>query len=615
MPDLNNLNTKQQEQLQELIKAINGANAAARIKQQKQQNSGINFGSQPNNTFDNDAKYQNDIENIRNIINQANADAAANASAFETGTQSTSQTMSEFERQVMENYSKKNELNLELQRQQKIKREIAQMKFMTTKQLYKSRLEVESLDKYIERYLFKNGTQCNFDYNIRDKHSNSGLHMMCYLYGNIAWIENNSAKNGYDSISCNNIYNVVIDSLSANVERKTSRKSKSSAVAIGLLNNYISGKLEYDEVPTDEMVNEFISEYNNTNEQSVNTQRQSFDDYEDNEQYDYNTSNNYDDTSYNNTSYNDSASSSYSYVDNPASYMEDNFPPQPSFTYDSKGEVIIEPRQVQNVMLLNTDSYSNIDNPSYHTIERFKKKLFESRNGTAYEFKKRWDLVLKEIRKMFPNASMVTRLSIMGTQITVNGKLILLDDIIGGEYDIRIEDIVQIRATFKKFPFIQYLILDNVATQKLILEYGDDAKGIWKIFQENKPLKTIGLIPSCNGQPVNYNRADFAQNPDKVAKALNKQLNQEKFSMQMEQAFASKNPRLHEKSPGYVNNVWNTGKKFGGKAWERASKNFMDDKNPKLLRFMGWSVAAVACIGIGGILGIPGAIKNTFKKK
>ena len=31
------------------------------------------------------------------------------------------------------------------------------------------------------------------------------------------------------------------------------------------------------------MVNEFISEYNNTNEQSVNTQRQSFDDYEDNE--------------------------------------------------------------------------------------------------------------------------------------------------------------------------------------------------------------------------------------------------------------------------------------------------------------------------------------------
>lgn len=606
MPDLNSLNAKQQEQLQELIKAINGANAAAKIQQQKQQNSGINFGSQPNNTFD-DVKYQNDIKNIRNIINQANADAATAASGFPTGTQSTSQTMSDFERQVMENYSKKNEINLETQRQQKIKREIAQMRFMTTKQLYKAKLEPESLDKYIERYLYKNGTQCNFDYTIRDTHSNNGLHMMCYLYGNIAWIENNSEKNGYDSISCNNIYNVVIDSLSANIERKTSRKSKSSAVALGLLNCYKSGELDYDEVPSDEMINNFIEKYNESDNRFTqqNIDNKSSDNY--NEES-FNNYNNFDD------SFNSDASKYYNSINNPASYMEDNFPSQPSFTYDNKGEVIIEPRQVQNVMLLNTESYSNIDNPKYHTIERFKKKLFESRNGTAYEFKKRWDLVLKAIHRLFPNASMVTRLSIMGTQITVNGKLILIDDILGGDYDIRLEDIVCIRSTFKKFPFIQYLILDNLATQKLILEYGDNAMGIWRIFKENKPLKTIGLIPSCNGQPVNYNREDFAQKPEQIASALDKQLSHEKFNMQMEQAFAFKNPRLHEKSPGYINNVWNTGKKFGGKAWERASKNFMDDKNPKLLRFMGWSVAAVACIGIGGILGIPGAIKNTFRK-
>ena len=35
--------------------------------------------------------------------------------------------------------------------------------------------------------------------------------------------------------------------------------------------------------------------------------------------------------------------------------------------------------------------------------------------------------------------------------------------------------------------------MERLATQKLILEYGDNAMGIWRIFKENKPLRTIGF--------------------------------------------------------------------------------------------------------------------------
>ena len=78
MKDLSNLNQKQQAQLQQLIAAINGANSKAQLEQ-KVKSSSTNFESPEVKKVEAENNYaqQEAINNIRDIINQANADAKA----------------------------------------------------------------------------------------------------------------------------------------------------------------------------------------------------------------------------------------------------------------------------------------------------------------------------------------------------------------------------------------------------------------------------------------------------------------------------------------------------------------------------------------------------------
>jgi len=612
MKELSNLNQKQQAQLQQLIAAINGANSKAQLEQKIKQNSGNNLESPEVKKAIAQTKYsqQEAISNIQNIINQANAEAKAADedkearqanNGFTAGAQSVSNSMSEFERQAIENYAKRNEINLEMQEKERIEKKLAfekaHMRFMTTRDLARMDFEPESIRTYVKNYIHQNAVQNNFDYLNKDKKDKFGLAMATLIYSNLHYICTKSKYENKDALM-NKVKTSLMDLISHNGKR-----AYGSKIALGMLSGYEDGSLEYDKIPTDEQAHAFVDMFSSEEVLSSFASQINNFDPDDNgvdegvEVSDYDNAN---ETKYNTGTFG-----------NPVIVDEDNFTSQVLFSNPYSNNAELNPRPTNKVMRLESGKFSSVNIPAYTAAERFKKKLFESRNGTAYEFKKRWNFVLKEIKKMYPNASMVTRVAIMGTQLTVNGRLILLDDVVGGDYDIQLIDILHIRDTFKKFPMIQYMILDNEATQKMIIEYGPDAHGIWKMFQENKPLKAIGLILANNGQPINYTRESFAQ----TAQALDKQLSNEKWRMNMELAFASKNPRLHTKSPGYVNRLWQGGKKFGGKAWERACNNFFDDKSPKLMRFIGWSAVAVLSVGIGGILGIPGAIGSRFKKK
>lgn len=609
MKDLNSLNQKQQAQLQQLIAAINGANSKAQLEQ-KVKNSSTNFESPEVKKVEAENNYaqQEAINNIRDIINQANADAKAIAAdkaareannGFPAGSSPISSTMSEFERKVMEDYSRRNEINLEQQEKERLEKKIAfekaNMKFMSTKNLIRMDFEPETARMYVQKYIHQNTVQNNFDYTNTDKKAKNGLAMATIMYSNLHYLCTQSKYENKEALM-NKVKVSLMEMIGSG-----SRKAEGSKIALGMLNSYEDGSLEYDVIPSEELRKEYIDRYSDPDViKNFNNQVNNFD-----------PDDNGVDEGIDVSDYDNAAGGTYSSsFGNPVPVDEDNYTAQPLFNNPYAKTPEMNPRSTHRVMRLDPSKFGKVEVPAYTTMERFKKKLFESRNGTAYEFKKRWELVLKEVRRLYPNAAMVTRVAIMGTQLTVNGNLIMLDDALGGDYDIQLIDILQIRDTFKKFPMIQYLILDNEATQKMIIEYGPDAQGIWRMFQENKPLKAIGLIPANNGQPVNYNRESFAQ----TAQALNKQLNTEKWRMDMEMAFASKNPRLHDKSPGYVNKIWQGGKKFGGKAWERACRNFFDDKNPKLMRFMGWSFVAALSIGVGGILGLPGSIKSAFKR-
>ena len=292
--------------------------------------------------------------------------------------------------------------------------------------------------------------------------------------------------------------------------------------------------------------------------------------------------------------------------------FEEDMPNQTCYKERENGEVYLErPRRTQEIYNYTDDNFIDVKVNKYEGIEKFKKVMYESRNGTAYEFKKRWDIVLKQISKMCPDKAMVTRISIAGTQINVVGKPLRLNNILGGEYDVRIEDIVNIHALFKKFPYIQYIIIDSNIVQNVVQEYGEGADGFWKIFQQNKPLKTIGIIPNGYGKALNFSRNTFNKTADK----LDEILGVEKAKVELEQFSAQRNPRLHEKAPGYLHNVYKNGKSLAGDSFKTARKMLFDDKNPKIARAFGFSILGTGAVIIGTTFGLGGKVLELFTPK
>ena len=215
MKELSNLNQKQQAQLQQLIAAINGANSKAQLEQKIKQNSGNNLDSPEVKKAIAQTKYsqQEAIGNIQNIINQANAEAKAAAddkearqanNGFPAGAQSVSNSMSEFERQAIENYAKRNEINLEMQEKERIKKKIAfekdHMRFMTTRDLARMDFEPESIRTYVKNYIHQNAVQNNFDYLNKDKKDKFGLAMATLIYSNLHYICTKSKYENKDAL-------------------------------------------------------------------------------------------------------------------------------------------------------------------------------------------------------------------------------------------------------------------------------------------------------------------------------------------------------------------------------------------------------------------------------
>lgn len=604
MADLDNLTAEQQKQLAAFSKMIEGMINTQKLENSKVKNGGqtpvksvrpVRPGEKPINNSAFSAKQQQDLANLEAIISQNIEASNRRATAEEPRTDynvstSGSTAMDDFMATAMSNYAKQNEFNLEKERQNKIAREKANIKFLTTTRLSKTEYEQETYDFYYNKFIKANSLQDNFELDERDRKYTRGLYTFVYVMGNLHWLTSNNKISNAEAVMQH--FNATQFGYI-----QAGKKGDEPKVALGLMQAYRDSRIGYDEIPDEDTINHWINEYMNI----IATAGITTGDIDvDAPFYDGETEN-----------VTGAENTENTYTRDDFIPMQDNFPDQPCYQTAKNGGVpLFDARSTQNVLVLNKGAFGEVNTPKYHTIERFKKKLFESRNGAAYEFKKRWELVLKAVRHIFPNAAMVKSFSILGNQLTVNGQLILLDEILGGEYDIRIEDVLSIRDTFKRFPMIQQLVLDNNAAQKLILEYGEDARGIWRLFQEHKPLKYLGIVPSGNGQPKFYNREGFAD----VADQLDKALAEEKYRMQFEQATAQLNPRLSEKSPGYVNRVWQGGKKFGGKAWDQAKRNFFSDKSPKLMRFMGWSAVSVLCIGVGAVLGVPGAIKSVFKK-
>lgn len=502
--------------------------------------------------------------------------------------------------------------------------DLQKLSFMSGKKLSSSRLRDSLLLKYFEKYIYKNAKNNNYNYDLRDKSSNKGLYMATIIYSNLHYIA--SVRKVYD---IDEFKQYFYQQITSNVDREHKAK-----LALGLLQAYDNNELAYDTMPDRSVMIQWMqmfsphnvarnAEFDNMG-MSGNTgasQQGPMSQAGQNPWNQQGDTSAFDDFAIDDSEFDEESmgmsrgmqgSSDQTYTgiyQSPEEEQEvinmykspDELDPvdRASFSVE-RNATHIDPRATQSVLGIQEDQFEETMIPDYSPMQRFRKKLFESKNGTSYEFKKRWDFVLKSAAKLFPNRTMVTRFAISGTSVTVNGKIIGLTGIrnngysrvsavLGGEYDVRLEDIVRIKDTFKKFPMIKEMYLDSAATQQLINEYGSSVQSIWDVFKQNRALQVLGLIPAGATSPVVFNRSTFAQTTDKLEELLNL----ETVKMNIEQACAEKNPYLHEKSVGYK-----------AKAFASKASSFVD-RHPSIRKGAKFSVGAVAAIGLGYFIGWP----------
>ena len=245
----------------------------------------------------------------------------------------------------------------------------------------------------------------------------------------------------------------------------------------------------------------------------------------------------------------------------------------------------------------------------YDTAERFHKTFFKGLWGTRWEFQKRWEAVLASISKNI-NPNMVTRVTINSDNMFVNNRQVAMMNILGGDADVRLEDIVEFKTLLKKFPQLKSLAMDAVITQRLCEIYPDDPVG--ELFRQSSSLQTIVFIGDSwgtNSEQVTRQMYMEGIAQEMLAEKRDKSL----LKSQIDAVAASKNPRLKQKSPGYQSRVWESTKKFQGDAWKTVGQNITGN-NPSLLKATTISAAAIIALGVGGAIAGFGKILSLFNR-
>lgn len=447
--------------------------------------------------------------------------------------------------------------------------------FMTTRQLIDKRFDDSTLVEYVRHFSIINKVLLpnRFDLSNRDEKANNGLYIASIVVSTLHYY---CCVRHIDEVMK---YKQMLNEIILN----GSEGNENAMIYWGLLEDYDNGNLEYDTMPSEEKMRGYQAKFTKAETEWGNMEsgpfggaaQEGFKDFEygeDNSDY-----------------------SSAAMPDEVIKVM------QPSFSFNNNGDIILNRRQTQEVVLTPPETFIKADVPKYSLIEKMKKKLFESKTGTSYEFKKRWDYVLDAIEKEMPNKSMITRVAIVGQNIAVNGKTLRLEGILGGEYDVRMEDIINIGRLLKRFKSIQELILDSLGMQEFIIEYGANSVGVKNVFDKSKSLRRLGFIPSGEGKPIVYTREGLLAQEAK----LQQQLREEELKMKIENAASRKNPRLHEKSPGATAKFFKSSAALSGDTFKKAL-SMATDKNPKLIRATAVSVVGLGIIGVGSVVGLIG---------
>ena len=211
-----------------------------------------------------------------------------------------------------------------------------------------------------------------------------------------------------------------------------------------------------------------------------------------------------------------------------------------------------------------------------------------------------WKDILDTIERAGFKGATVTRLSIYGNQMYVNGKIVNLNGVLGGVHNVRLQDIVQIGPTMRRFRYLREIRIDVDILDSIQLELGP--KAIEEIFNREKNLIYL-LIASKDGYEK-YTRQDIEEMKQSIKMAkLEQKMKERQARMQFDAECKAKSVEQRGKrGVGYDLSMNKYAKKSFGNAGEylfRASK-------PSLVKGVVWGgigIAAGAIAIVGGLLG------------
>lgn len=211
-----------------------------------------------------------------------------------------------------------------------------------------------------------------------------------------------------------------------------------------------------------------------------------------------------------------------------------------------------------------------------------------------------WKDILDTIESSGFKGAVVTRLSIYGDKMYINGKIVNLNGVIGGHHNIRLQDIIQIGYTFKRFRYLRELRVDMDIMDSIQLELGNNA--IEEIFKRETSLLYLYIASKDTYQRYTRQDIEDMKNNARMAK-LEERMQERRERMQFDAECKARNvDQRGKRGIGYDLSM----NKYAKSSFGNAGQHLFKASKPSLVKGLAWGglgiVTGAASI-VGGLLG------------
>ena len=286
-------------------------------------------------------------------------------------------------------------------------------------------------------------------------------------------------------------------------------------------------------------------------------------------------------------------------------------------TLSRKGrEIIVEPRSTDRLTKLTNENSMRIGSYASDKMHGVIAKLYQSRTGVSYDYRKRLEWILNSIIKEFNNdESLITRVILVGNQFVVNNRTVDISNMIGGDYDVRFSDILDIKYIMSRLSYVQSLSLDSTSFSELQREYGYNDEDLANVFRSNRNLRQITLHEKGE-KPFVILREDFDNRSNKVEK-LSEKAKERHVKDQIDAMASAYNPNIKNNTPVEKYRMYRQAQSISEAMNKKAYDRIMNGDN-KYFRAAGQHVVAQTLYAgatvMHGILSAPVTIFRMFRR-